>query len=560
MLLALVAGVQAYTNPDLTTAGAIAALKADANANPKYTETYNLGPTGLRGWIYVGGPGADEYGGADGTFTAASRQILITVASAPGNAVLAVDDVILGARAGSSGTVPVFSSDCRKAFGAAIDDAEKTGAGTLRVKRWRAGTTTDVNISMTIMGDYTTTAPYGCPKSSLILANARTKLVSQLLADPNFFNVGQVCSRPIHGLALLAGVAPADPDYATVQTRLQTYARATATAGPQQGGLPIWEWGYTGLFLAEYYLSTNDANLLPGIASFTNKLAQSQSIYGTYNHGPAVPRLDGTGRLSCPGYGPVNSVGIVANMAIFMGKKALLAGGQTIDLSVDPAIQRGTDFFAWYVNKGATPYGEHEPYMGNHSSNGKDPMCAVFFGLQSGRTVETEYFTRMTIANFNAREDGHTGQGFGYLWGAMGANMGGSLATAEYLKNVRWHLDLSRRTDGSFVYDGRNGYGPGSTADGTYLGASGYYDINATASYILTYSLPLQRLYITGKNANPVNILDSTKVANAVAAATFKLDSPGFTTTQLITALSEFDPVVRHYAAIELGKPGRKPY
>ena len=50
--------------PDLTAAGAIATLKADANADPRYNETYNLGATGLRGWIYVGGGSA-----ADGTFT-----------------------------------------------------------------------------------------------------------------------------------------------------------------------------------------------------------------------------------------------------------------------------------------------------------------------------------------------------------------------------------------------------------------------------------------------------------------------------------------------------------
>ena len=43
-------------------------------------------------------------------------------------------------------------------------------------------------------------------------------------------------------------------------------------------------------------------------------------------------------------------------------------------------------------------------------------------------------------------------------------------------------------------------------------------------------------------------------MTNAIAAATFNLDCTSFTATQLITALSEFDPVVRNYAAIELAK------
>ncbi len=537
--------------PDLTATGVIAALKADdllatPHYSPRYSQTYNLGPTGIRGWICISSGNM----GPDDIITGESRQILVTVASTPGSAVLTVDDVILGAMAGSSGTVPLFTSDSRKAFGAAIGDAESPGAGTLRVKRWRAGTTTDVNIAITIMGNYADTAPYSCPKSALILANARTSLVSQLLADSNFLTTDYAGS--IKGLALLAGVTSGDANYATVQTRLQTFARTLAATTPVPSGLYVWDWGYIGTFLGEYYLSTGDANVLTGINNYTVALAKVQSRYGTYGHGGSLLRTDGSLHGTIPPYGPVNQAGIPANIAIVMGKKALLAAGQAIDPEIDPAIQRGSDFFAWYVNKGPIPYGEHEPFMEGHSPNGKDASCAVLFGLQANRSLETEYFARMSTAGFNGREYGHTGQGFSYLWGAMGANMGGALAVAQYLKPVRWHLDLERRTDGSFVYDGQEQFGAGSTADGTYLGKSGYYDINPTASYILTYSLPLQRLYITGKNAIPANTLDSTKVANAIAAATFDLDCHGLTTTQLIAALSEFDPVVRNYAAIEL--------
>ena len=105
---------------------------------------------------------------------------------------------------------------------------------------------------MTIIGDYTVTAPYTCPKSSLILANARTSLVSQLLANSNFLTNDR--KGAISGLALLAGVAPGDASYATVQTRLQTYARALVATTPNPSGLYIWDWGYIGLFLPEYYL------------------------------------------------------------------------------------------------------------------------------------------------------------------------------------------------------------------------------------------------------------------------------------------------------------------
>lgn len=556
LLVAFPVLAQAFSpNPDLTAAGAIAALKTDTNASPVYGQTYNLGATGLRGWIYINPNGV----GHDGLQTDQSRQILVTVASTPANAVLAVDDVILGAMATNSGTVPLFSSDCRKAFGAAITDAEKTGAGTLRVKRWRAGVTDDVNIPMIIMGDYSTTAPYGCPKSSAILASARDRLVAQLYASSSFLSSD--FAGAVSGLALLASVAPGyvhptqpAATYSYVQSRLQRYASDLANAGPQKLGLAIWHWGYLDLFLAEYYLSTGDANVLPGINQYTLTLAKSQSSFGTFGHNPAPYLPDGSGRRASGGYGPINSAGVPANLAIFMGKKAMVAGTQAVDPEIDAAIQRGSNFFAWYANKGSIPYGEHTPAADSHATNGKDPMCAVFFGLQDNRLAEAEYFTRMSIAGFTGREYGHTGQGFSYLWGAMGANVGGSLATAEYLKKVRWHLDLERRTDGSFIYDGAEQYGAGTTSDGTYLGTSSYHGMNPTAIYILTYALPLQRLYITGKNANPANTLDSTKVAAALAAATFKQDCTACTNAQLFTYLGDFDPVVRNYAAIELAK------
>ena len=103
--LALAAGLHAQTPPDITAAGAIAALKAGslAGATPTYGLTYNLGATGLRGWVYLNA-GIDYREVEDGNHTGSSRQILVTVAAAPANTVLAVDDVILGAMAASSGT------------------------------------------------------------------------------------------------------------------------------------------------------------------------------------------------------------------------------------------------------------------------------------------------------------------------------------------------------------------------------------------------------------------------------------------------------------------------
>ena len=153
LLLAFSTTLQAAP-PDLTAAGVIATIDR--------TYTYNLGSTGLRGWIYVSSGNV----GADGLITGESRQILVTVVGSgtPAAGVLAVDDVILGVDWGTgTNSVTLFASDARKNFGAAIGEAERTAnSGLFRHKRWRAGVTNDVSMTLPVMGSYTATAPYSC--------------------------------------------------------------------------------------------------------------------------------------------------------------------------------------------------------------------------------------------------------------------------------------------------------------------------------------------------------------------------------------------------------------
>ena len=115
----------------------------------------------------------------------------------------------------------------------------------------------------------------------------------------------------------------------------------------------------------------------------------------------------------------MNSAGLVANLSIAMGRKCFVASGSAVDPEIDPALERASKFFGYYVGKGSIPYGEHEPWSGGHGSNGKDPMAAMMFALQGNRPAEAEYFTRMSVAGYNGREYGHTGQDISYLWGAL---------------------------------------------------------------------------------------------------------------------------------------------
>ena len=149
----------------------------------------------------------NHFDGLQGRTTALSRQILVTHVGvkSPADGVLAVDDVILGVDG------KPFSDDARKSMAAAIQEAEKeSNAGVLKLTRWRAGRTEDVQLKLRVMGTYSETAPYDCPKSKKIFEEACKALEKEPL-DENWHGA-------ISGLALLA---TGKPEYLP---RLQEFA------------------------------------------------------------------------------------------------------------------------------------------------------------------------------------------------------------------------------------------------------------------------------------------------------------------------------------------------
>lgn len=491
--------------------------------------TYNLGATGLRGWIYT--KPATHFDGLQGRTTAASRQILVTHvgAKSPADGVMRVDDVILG-----TGGKP-FTEDARRSIALAIQEAEKQEKqGILKLTVWREGKTGELSIKLGVMGNYSATAPFNCQKSKRIFDGA-CKALEQETLEVNWHGA-------ISGLALLA---TGNPDYLP---KLQAFARKMGppTLNLEMKNLGTWESGYRGIFLCEYYLRTGDKEVLHAIREITVSMARGQGMYGTFGHGFASLTDDGKLHGPIPPYGPVNQAGLAANMAIVMGKACGID-----DPEIAPAIERASKFFGYFMDKGTIPYGEHEPYP-FHENNGKSAMAAVFFGMQRNRVEEAQFFAKMSVAGYKNRECGHTGQGFSYLWSALGANVGGPAAAAAFFREASSHLDLARRCDGSFTYDGGEQYGPGKTDDNTYYGKSGYYGLSPNATYVLTYSLALKNLFITGKGANPKAWLSNDEVAAAIASGGFDTERSRKTPEELVVAFRDWSPVVRGWAAEEL--------
>jgi hypothetical protein len=504
----------------------------DLTQQPKVdrSATYNLGATGLRGWIYT--KAASHLDSIQGRTTTASRQILVTHVGvkSPADGVLQVDDVILGIDG------KPFSDDARKSLARAIQRAEQEAQqGKLSLLRWRAGKTETATLTLPVLGTYSATAPYRCTKSERILAAATAALAKEKMPD-NLWGA-------INGLALLAtGKEEHLPQVRDFARRLASTAKVDPRAG-----LVTWEWGYRALFLGEYYLITRDQEILPALTQYTLALAKGQSMYGTFGHGIAELTEDGKLHGSIKPYGPVNEAGLIGNLAIVIGKKCGVK-----DPEIDAAITRMCGFFGYFVDKGTIPYGEHEPWP-YHENNGKGSMTAVLFA-HVGRLPEARFFARMSTAGYANREIGHTGQGFSYLWSALGAHVGGSAALAAFFKEASWHLDLVRRCDGTFTYDGAEQYGAGKTHDDTYYGNSSYYGLSPNATYVLTYALPLRKLCITGREVPAALALSPQEITQAISSGRFDVERAQKTPADLIAAFTDWSPVVRGWAAEELAR------
>jgi len=484
---------------------------------------WNLGPTGARGWIW-----------GRNLETTDTRQILVTKVDkgSPADGVLAVGDVILGAGGGK------FTRDARISFGRAVTEAEKAdNKGILKLLRWRAGAETEVQIKLRVMGSYSDTSPYNCAKSRKIIeAGCRQIAKGGRLS-------GGIPAK-INALALLA---TGNKKYLPmVRAFAHEVGRANLKLKLHGGsGMKAWPWGYSNLFLTEYYLATGDKYVLPAIREYTVNIANGQSGVGSWGHGMAWPDVNG-GRLHGPlgGYGALNQAGLICHMSMILAQKCGVR-----DKAVRQAIDRGNRFFGFYINKGAIPYGDHRPGWQVHDDNGKNSIAAVLFDFQ-GHQAGARFFSRMTVASYGERERGHTGNYFSFLWGPLGANRAGSAAAAAFLKEQRWFYDMGRRWDGSFPYQGGAGMGGGEHQYGRW---------DCTGAYLLTYLLPFKRLYITGKGVSTDNALTGAELAQVVEAGRgflsrdmgvepYRAKSEG----QLLALLGSWSPAVRHRAGVAL--------
>ena len=223
------------------------------------THDWTLGATGARGWIYT-----------DGGETSDARQISITKVDkgSPADGKLVVGDVILGV------ADKPFAYDPRTELGKALTTAESDeGKGSLSLIRWRDGKQENVVIKLPVLGNYSATAPFNCPKSKRILEQGCAALAKRV-ADPKYQQ--NPISRSLNALALLAS---GDPTYLPIVKKEAEWAsNYTADA------MATWYYGYVIMLLSEYHMATGDDSVMPGLKRLALEAANGQSIVGSWGH------------------------------------------------------------------------------------------------------------------------------------------------------------------------------------------------------------------------------------------------------------------------------------
>ncbi len=484
---------------------------------------WNLGPTGLRGWMFC-----------DQMVTTDARQIAITMVEkgSPAEQIFAVGDVILGV-----GGKP-FSSDPRTEFGKALTAAESdAGGGRLVLIRWRAGVTKEVVLQLPVLGSYSATAPYDCPKSNRILERGCMALAVRI-ADPTYSNSPNQnpITRALNALALLAS---GNPTYLPLVKQEAQWA-----ANYSSDSFQTWYYGYVMMLLSEYVMATGDQAVMPGLRRLALEAAKGQSAVGSWGHGFAIP----DGRLR--GYGMMNSPGLPLTISLVMAREAGVK-----EPEVARAIELSARLLRFYIGKGSIPYGDHHPWIETHEDNGKCGMAAVLFNLL-GEGKGAEFFSRMSIASHGPERDGgHTGNFFNILWSLPSVAQSGPHATGAWMNEFgAWYFDFARQSDGTYLHQG-----PPETAEDSYAGW------DCTGGYLLAYAMPLKKIYLTGKRPGVAPQLD------AVASQSLILDGHGWdnkdrvstydklSIAQLVERLGSWSPVVRERAAMALARHQEAP-
>jgi hypothetical protein len=397
-----------------------------------------------------------------------------------------------------------FKTHVRRELADAIDIAEtEKGAGklTLILKGGKK-----VDLTLTVLGTYSDTAPYNCPKSAAILKRAR--ITGEGSAKLTFSRLAGMAGQDV----LPAGISREE----TAALKAKRPDTASVPRG-RNHGYCTWRWGYALIANCEQYLRKPDEALFSRIRSSAITLAEGQDAGGLYGHQLATPERNG--RL--PGYAQMNQ----PSLSIFIG--LLLARECGVDdQPVLDAIERAHAFYASFIGKGTLNYGVHGPNTKIFNNNGMSATAAIAMALY-GNKEGARFFSQLSAASYDGLETGHGGYFYNVFWTPLGAAVGGPELVSAFFKEARWLYTMYRRWDGTFSFDSDD-----SSINGSAL--------------VMPYTLGNRSLLITGRAADESIWLKGKAATDAVEMGRY--DYAKMSTQELLALVNHPIPQVRRRA------------
>ncbi len=416
---------------------------------------------------YARGPATHHLGplGILGAVSKTSIKVTKVEKGSPADGKIKVNDQIIGAGEAN------FKKDPRRELATAINQAETAKAGGKLALLLKGNK--KVELQLTVLGSYSKSAPYHCPKSEAIIRRAADALIKNEAIIDGRLHTG-----------LLGLMATGEKQYIGIATKIIKNARwakpdAKAIddllAGGRDMGSVGWTWGYDLIALGEYSLLTKDKSVLPAMKIIALALARGQDAGGLWGH-----RMISTKRYGrLPGYAQMNQSSLTCFMGMLFAKKCGVN-----DPVLDKAIQRSYTYFEHFVGRGAFPYGVHGPNTGTFNNNGTSGSAAFCMALK-GNQEGAKFFSQLAATSYDGMETGHASTFFNPLWTPLGASLSGPEVTQKFFGKSLWLQTMYRRWDGNFSRFG------GNSKEGQQAGVA-----------LLAYCLPRQTLFITGKEAD----------------------------------------------------------
>lgn len=404
----------------------------------------------------------------------------------PADGKLLVEDIIHSANGKQLG------EKAWETMAAAITESEtRQGKGKLVLGVRRGSDLIDVELQLKVMGKYSPTAPYDCPKTEKIVEDLERWIVANG-GGPGFLNYDAAFMLATGNPRLLGYVRRA------VYEILEKQIPEGELDGRECG--KSWHNSAEAYLLGEYYLATGDRNVLAHLQYACDRLAATQNKHvGGWRH-------------NYPGgssYGMIPNAGLPGVMGMYFADEA----GVEIDIeSYRLAINHFTTGRAetgtmiYGTTQSPRPPAELPPADVINGTlwtyNGGVSCAGILMRFVDNKRAASRCSLISTYA-YNNTHKGHGGNFWNNFWTPLGAHEAGKDSFIHFWKGHRWYRETSRMYDGSLI-------GGGQTLRGGHGKASAGFGIPLVA--------PRQRIQITGAPPSPFATSATESLKPAVEA------------------------------------------